>query len=96
MQEDEKSRTFDFETSEAERRRPRSRSLKKRTSNASLRLTNTLRKRGKRVANCRYASISIEDARDAEEEEAVITLREALVAKDMLPAQFDDYHTMLR
>ncbi|KAM1660992.1 hypothetical protein ACFX2K_003921 [Malus domestica] len=96
LQEDEKSRTFDFETSEAERRRPRSRSLKKRTSNASLRLTNTLRKRGKRVANCRYASISIEDARDAEEEEAVITLREALVAKDMLPAQFDDYHTMLR
>ncbi|XP_009371669.2 phosphatidylinositol/phosphatidylcholine transfer protein SFH9 [Pyrus x bretschneideri] len=96
LQEDEKSRTFDFETSEDERRRPRSRSLKKRTSNASLRLTNTPRKRGTRVANCRYASISIENARDAEEEEAVITFRDALIAKDMLPAQFDDYHTMLR
>ncbi|KAM1137532.1 hypothetical protein FF1_035481 [Malus domestica] len=96
LQEDEKTRTFDFETSEDERRRPRSRSLKKRTTNASLRLTNTPRKRGTRVANCRYASISIENARDAEEEEAVITFRDALVAKDMLPAQFDDYHTMLR
>ncbi|XP_008235472.1 PREDICTED: phosphatidylinositol/phosphatidylcholine transfer protein SFH9 isoform X1 [Prunus mume] len=96
FQEDEKSRTFDFETSEDERRWSRGRSLKKKTTNASLRLTNSLRKRRKRVANCRYALISIEDVRDAEEEEAVITFREALVARDMLPAQYDDYHTMLR
>ncbi|PQQ08035.1 phosphatidylinositol/phosphatidylcholine transfer protein SFH9 isoform X2 [Prunus yedoensis var. nudiflora] len=34
--------------------------------------------------------------RGGEEEEAVITFREALVARDMLPAQYDDYHTMLR
>lgn len=64
--------------------------------NASMKLTQTLRKRGKRVANCRYASISIEDVRDSEEEEAVNSFREALLAKDLLPTRFDDYHTMLR
>ncbi|KAK9944816.1 hypothetical protein M0R45_010365 [Rubus argutus] len=98
FQEDDKSRTFDIETSEDDRRRStRSRSLKKRTANASMRLTNTLRKRSsKRVANCRYALISVEDVRDAEEEEAVIAFREALVARNMLPIHYDDYHTMLR
>ncbi|KAF3435973.1 hypothetical protein FNV43_RR23065 [Rhamnella rubrinervis] len=96
VQEDEKSRTFDIETSEDERRRSRGRSLKKKTMNASMKFTNSLRKRGKRVANCRYASISIEDVRDAEEEEAVNALREVLLLKDLLPDRFDDYHTMLR
>lgn len=98
FQEDDKSRTFDIETSEDDRRRSaRSRSLKKRTANASTRLTNTLRKRSsKRVANCRYALISVDDVRDAEEEEAVIAFREALVARNMLPVPYDDYHTMLR
>ncbi|XP_004290208.1 PREDICTED: phosphatidylinositol/phosphatidylcholine transfer protein SFH9 isoform X2 [Fragaria vesca subsp. vesca] len=96
-QDDDKSRTFDIETSEDERRRTRSRSLKKRTANASMRLTNTLRRRSsKRVANCRYALISVHDVRDAEEEEAVITFREALVARNMLPVYYDDYHTILR
>lgn len=96
VQEDEKSRAFEIETSEDERRRSRGRSLKKKTVNASLKLTQSLRKRGKKVANCRYTSISIEDVRDAEEEEAVNSFREALLAKDLLPARFDDYHTMLR
>lgn len=96
FQEDEKSRNFDIETSEDERRRSRGRSLKKKTMNASMKFTNSLRKRGKRVANCRYASISIEDVRDADEEEAVNALREVLLAKDLLPDRFDDYHTMLR
>lgn len=96
VQEDEKSRNLDMETSEDERRRSRGRSLKKKTMNASMKFTNTLRKRGKRVANCRYASISIEDVRDAEEEEAVNTFREALLANNLLPDRFDDYHTMLR
>ncbi|PON60809.1 CRAL/TRIO, N-terminal domain containing protein [Trema orientale] len=96
VQEDEKSRVFEIETSEDERRRSRGRSLKKKTMNASMKLTQTLRKRGKRVANCRYASISIEDVRDSEEEEAVNSFREALIVKDLLPSRFDDYHTMLR
>ncbi|GMN50320.1 hypothetical protein TIFTF001_019480 [Ficus carica] len=96
VQEDEKSRTFEIETSEDERRRSRGRSLKKKTVNASLKLTQSLRKRGKKVANCRYTSISIEDVRDAEEEAAVNSFREALLAKYLLPARFDDYHTMLR
>ncbi|XP_030499524.2 phosphatidylinositol/phosphatidylcholine transfer protein SFH9 [Cannabis sativa] len=95
-QEDEKSRTFEIETSEDERRRLRGRSLKKKTMNASMKLTQTLRKRGKKVANCRYASISIEDVRDSEEEEAVNVFRETLLTKDLLPSRFDDYHTMLR
>ena len=96
-QEDEKSRVLEIETSEDERRRLRSRSLRKKTMNASLKFTQTLRKRGKRVANCRYASIMIEDVRDSEEEEAVNSFREALLLKDLLPPpRFDDYHTMLR
>ncbi|KAL5562106.1 hypothetical protein UlMin_031853 [Ulmus minor] len=95
-QEDEKSRNCDIETSEDERRRSRGRSLKKKTVNASMKFSQTLRKRSKRVANCRYASISIEDVRDAEEEEAVNSFRETLLARDLLPVRFDDYHTMLR
>lgn len=95
-QEDEKSRIFEIETSEDERKRYRSRSLKKKTMNASMKFTQTLRKRAKRVSNCRYASISIEDVRDSEEEEAVNRFREALLLKDLLPTRFDDYHTMLR
>ncbi|XP_052187971.1 phosphatidylinositol/phosphatidylcholine transfer protein SFH9-like [Diospyros lotus] len=64
--------------------------------NASTRLTQTLRKRSKRVAPCRFAAISIEDVRDEKEEDAVNAFRHALIAKDLLPAQHDDYHTLLR
>ncbi|XP_035540734.1 phosphatidylinositol/phosphatidylcholine transfer protein SFH9-like isoform X2 [Juglans regia] len=82
--------------SEDERRRVRGRSLKKRAMSASTRLSHTLRKRGNRVADCRYASISIYDVRDAREEAAVNTFRDALLAKDLLPPRHDDYHTLLR
>lgn len=82
--------------SEDERRRVRGRSLKKKAMSASTKLSHTLRKRGNRVAGCRFASISIYDVRDAKEEQAVNAFREALLAKDLLPRRHDDYHTLLR
>ncbi|KAJ7961530.1 Phosphatidylinositol/phosphatidylcholine transfer protein [Quillaja saponaria] len=91
-----RSRSLEPETSEDERHRARSRTLRKKAKSASVRFTNSLRKRNKRVADCRFASISIEDVRDADEEAAVNSFRQALLAKDLLPASHDDYHTMLR
>ncbi|KAL1190584.1 Phosphatidylinositol/phosphatidylcholine transfer protein SFH9 [Cardamine amara subsp. amara] len=75
--------------------RVRSRSLKKKAIKASTKLTHSLRKRGKRVAD-QYAPFVIEDVRDEEEEKAVIVFRNALVSLDLLPPRHDDYHTMLR
>ncbi|XP_031285536.1 phosphatidylinositol/phosphatidylcholine transfer protein SFH9 isoform X1 [Pistacia vera] len=86
----------DVETSEDDKRRSRSRYLRKKAMSASTRLTHSLRKRGKRVSDSRYASISIEDVRDAEEEKAVNAFRKTLIANDLLPPRHDDYHTMLR
>ncbi|XP_038713748.1 phosphatidylinositol/phosphatidylcholine transfer protein SFH9-like isoform X1 [Tripterygium wilfordii] len=92
----ENERSFDIETSEDDKRRARGRSLRKKAMNASTRLTHSLKKRGKRIADSKYAAISIEDVRDAEEEKGVNAFRQALMAKDLLPARHDDYHTMLR
>ncbi|KAF8087017.1 hypothetical protein N665_0603s0019 [Sinapis alba] len=72
-----------------------SRSLKNKAIKASTKLTHSLRKRGKRVAD-QYAAVVIEDVRDAEEEKAVNVFREALVYLDLLLPRHDDYHTMLR
>ncbi|KAK1317727.1 hypothetical protein QJS10_CPA05g02142 [Acorus calamus] len=59
-------------------------------------LVERCQKRGRRKIDCRFPSVSIEDIRDAEEERAVNAFRQELIAKDLLPARHDEYHTMLR
>ncbi|GAA0160010.1 hypothetical protein LIER_16663 [Lithospermum erythrorhizon] len=95
-QEDEKWKRSDVETSEDEKKRAPSRSLRKKAINASSRLSHTIRKRSRRVSHSRFSSISMEDVRDENEEAAVNAFRQALIEKDLLPSRHDDYHTMLR
>ncbi|XP_022851909.1 phosphatidylinositol/phosphatidylcholine transfer protein SFH9-like isoform X1 [Olea europaea var. sylvestris] len=96
IQEDEKEKRSDHEISENEKQRIRMRSLRKKALNASTKITRTLRKRSKRVAHCRFASISTEEFLDKEEENAVNAFRQVLLDRDLLPARHDDYHIMLR
>ncbi|KAF1895851.1 hypothetical protein Lal_00037967 [Lupinus albus] len=98
VQENERGGSFEPKTPEDERRKSRSRSVRRKAMTASTRLTYnlSLRKRNNRVADCQAASIFIEDVRDANEEEAVKSFRETLLTKDLLPTIHDDYHTMLR
>lgn len=63
---------------------------------ASAKLSHSLRKRSKRVRDCEILTVSIEDVRDAKEEEAVDVFTRVLIARDLLPARYDDYHTKLR
>ncbi|KAL5702652.1 hypothetical protein ACHQM5_027843 [Ranunculus cassubicifolius] len=63
---------------------------------ASTKISHTLRKRSKRVRDCQVLSVSIEDVRDSKEEEAVDAFSRVLLARDLLPANHDDYHTKLR
>ncbi|CAN1269625.1 Phosphatidylinositol/phosphatidylcholine transfer protein SFH9 [Linum perenne] len=96
-QENGKAKALDLETSEDEKqRRARGRSLRKKAMSASNKLTHSLRKRSRRVADCRFAAISVNDVRDAKEEAAVNAFRQAVVTKDLLPRRHDDYHTLLR
>ncbi|KAL7582315.1 hypothetical protein Lser_V15G41938 [Lactuca serriola] len=85
---------YDLGKFEEEKRRIRVRCLKKKALVASSRLSNSLRKR--RVSNCQFAHISIDDVRDEEEEKAVNAFRQVLIEKDLLPFCHDDYHTLLR
>ncbi|KAL7599604.1 hypothetical protein Lser_V15G26996 [Lactuca serriola] len=78
-------------------RRNRVRSLKKKAMVASTRPLNALKPRSNmRVSNCQFASISIDDVRDEEEEKVVNAFRQILIEKDLLPHRHDDYHTLLR
>ena len=94
--EERKERRSDVENSEDERRKTRIGSLKKKALNASSRFTHSLKKRGRRRVDFRVPSVPIEDVRDAEEEQAVSSFRQQLIAKDLLPNKHDDYHTLLR
>ncbi|CAA2958417.1 Hypothetical predicted protein [Olea europaea subsp. europaea] len=96
VQEYENEKRSDHEFSEDEKRRIRIKSLRKKALNASTKITRTLRKRSKRVAHCRFASISTEEFVDKEEENAINAFRQLLLDRDLLPARHDDYHIMLR
>ena len=86
----------DVENYEDERRRTRIASLRKKALHASTKFSHSLKKRGKRKVDFRVPSFSIEDVRDAEEEQAVHAFRQELIAKELLPDKHDDYHTILR
>ncbi|CAO2839906.1 unnamed protein product [Amaranthus hypochondriacus] len=77
-------------------RRTRIKNLRKKAVNASTKLAHGLKKRGKQIADCKFAAITIDDFRDEKEEEAVDAFRHILVEKGLLPTHLDDYHTMLR
>ncbi|XP_008458007.1 phosphatidylinositol/phosphatidylcholine transfer protein SFH9 [Cucumis melo] len=96
FEDDERPRVFEPESSEDDRRRTRSKSLRKRAITASAKFSNTLRKQSSRVADCRFATISVHEVRDAGEEDSVNKFRQVLIATDLLPPRHDDYHTMLR
>ncbi|XP_051134984.1 phosphatidylinositol/phosphatidylcholine transfer protein SFH13-like [Andrographis paniculata] len=85
----------DYEIYENERR-SKIKPLKKRATNASNKFTHSLKRRGKRKVHFRMPSISIEDLRDPVEESAVCDLCQRLLDMDLLPVQYDDYHTLLR
>ncbi|KAF3782009.1 Phosphatidylinositol/phosphatidylcholine transfer protein [Nymphaea thermarum] len=91
-----KDKQSSAESYEDERRRTRIGILGKRAVNASTRLTHSLRRRGKRRVECSDLWFPIEDERDEEEEAAVNTFGKALIERDMLPPQHDDYHMMRR
>ncbi|XP_061345593.1 phosphatidylinositol/phosphatidylcholine transfer protein SFH3-like [Gastrolobium bilobum] len=69
-------------------------SFKKKAINASNMFRNSLTKKGRRSS--KVMSVEIEDVHDAEELKAVDEFRQALISDDLLPANHDDYHMMLR
>ncbi|KAL5206941.1 hypothetical protein ABZP36_031376 [Zizania latifolia] len=93
---DERRDKGDAENLEDEPRHTKMRSFRKKALNASTRLTHSLKKRGKRKVGCRVLRFTIEDVRDAEEEQAVSSFREVLFARGILLERHDNYHTILR
>ncbi|XP_039131060.1 phosphatidylinositol/phosphatidylcholine transfer protein SFH13-like isoform X1 [Dioscorea cayenensis subsp. rotundata] len=91
-----KGRRLDGEVSDDESRRTKIGALKKKAFGASTKFTHSLKRRGKKKIDYQVPSISIEDIRDAEEEQAVYSFRQELITQDLLPKKHDDYHKLLR
>lgn len=91
-----RERSLDFGCSYVERQRSTIGNLKKKAICASNKFTHSLNKPGKKKIEYRVPSVSIEDVRDAKEENAVFELRQKLLQRNMLPPRHDDYHTLLR
>ncbi|KAK9129803.1 hypothetical protein Sjap_010290 [Stephania japonica] len=83
----------DIGNSEDERK-TKVRSLKDKAINASTKFRKSFQTKRKRKS--RIMSVSIEDARDAEEAQAVDAFRLVLVLEELLPSRLDDYHMLLR
>ncbi|XP_047981883.1 phosphatidylinositol/phosphatidylcholine transfer protein SFH9-like isoform X2 [Salvia hispanica] len=95
VHEDDRGRRSDLEIIPAvDKRRRRMRSLRRK---AMTRGTSSLKNsRTNHVLHCHFASISTEEFPDEEEEKAVNAFRQVLFERDLLPAQQDDFHTLLR
>lgn len=91
-----RERSLDLDCSYIERQHSTIGNLKKKAICASNKFTHSLKKPGKKKIEYRVPSVSIEDVRDAKEENAVFELRQKLLQRNMLPPRHDDYHTLLR
>ncbi|KAI9100106.1 hypothetical protein K1719_024324 [Acacia pycnantha] len=91
-----RERRLDFEYSEDEGQRSKIGTLKKKAINASSKSTHSLKERGETKIDYGVPSVSIEEVRDAQEETAVLELRQRLCERGSLPDRHDDYHTLLR
>ncbi|KAH9606454.1 hypothetical protein KSS87_002852 [Heliosperma pusillum] len=68
-------------------------SFKKKAINASSKFRTSFQRRRR---SSKVMSIDFEDVHDAEEAKSVEALRQTLMAEEMLPSRFDDYHMLLR
>ncbi|KAG9130399.1 hypothetical protein Leryth_004365 [Lithospermum erythrorhizon] len=84
---------IDFDNCDDEKKTSRIGSLKKKAINASNKFRNSLTKKGRR--NSKVTDVVL-DERDAEEMQAVDSLRQALILEELLPARHDDYYMLLR
>ncbi|XP_011089091.1 phosphatidylinositol/phosphatidylcholine transfer protein SFH9 isoform X1 [Sesamum indicum] len=95
--EDEKGKISDHDiVPEDEKRKRRTRSLRRKAMNGPTSSTRDPKKPSKQVLPCQFASISAEEFLDEEKEKAVTAFRKVLIERDLLPAPHDDYHNMLR
>ncbi|XAR57926.1 hypothetical protein NMG60_11026236 [Bertholletia excelsa] len=74
---------------------PKQGSFKKAAMNASAKFRQSMIRRSRRSSS-RVMSVEIEDELDAEELQAIDTLRQALILEELLPPRHDDNHTLLR
>ncbi|XP_047314852.1 phosphatidylinositol/phosphatidylcholine transfer protein SFH12-like isoform X2 [Impatiens glandulifera] len=69
-------------------------SFKKAALSASAKFRRSFSRKGRRSS--KVMSVEIEDVHEEEEIKSVETLRQALIAEELLPAKHDDYHMLLR